>query len=391
MDTATLQNLLLQAAQAAQRGVLQALHALGLTDTVHGQPAWPLAGRIAVENLVIDGGLARQVALFALMVGLAVLCAAAAMAWRRRRLPLAAGALILLALAPWPPADLLWAPAVPTSFHRSPTGFEATRIAQGLKLYQAHCAACHGHDGRGEGPLAASLPTWPPTLSAGLLWKRAEGELLWRVQQGMHDRQGRPTMPGSAGRLSTDDTWAVLDAMKVLAAGDGATRQAAWPWPVAAPQMAVDCADAPGPRPLAHWRGQRLRIVLAGAVLPQPIEDPRFVTVVVGSSQARAAGAECTAASPDAATVYARLAGLPDAQQGAGLQFVVDRQGWVRAMSRPGRGGWSENDLLCRAEAAPAAASRAADAPPAAGLDALIVRMEAEPVEVARLGVPHGR
>lgn len=401
MDTPALQNLLLQAAQTAQRGLRAVLDALGLAPPVHGQPAWPLPWRVAVENLVIDGGLARDLALWLLLATTALGFALLGLAWRRRRWPLLVGAAALLALAPWPPAALLFTPAVPTSLHRSPTGFEAAGIQRGLALYQTHCAACHGADGRGEGPLAASLPRWPPTLSAGLLWKRSEGELLWRVQQGLHDAQGRPTMPGFADRLSNDDTWAVLDAMKVLAAGDGARRQAAWPWPVAAPDVAVECADAPGPRPLSHWRGQRVRLVLAGGLQPQPIEDPRFVTVVVGAEgpqadgveAARWAGADCSARSDAARAAYAQLAGLSvaDARSGhdaaAGLQFLIDRDGWLRAVSRPGAPGWSADDLLCRAESVAGNPS----APPRDGLDALIARMDAEPVQVARLGLPHAR
>lgn len=402
MDTPALQNLLLQLAQAAQRGLLALLDALGLAPPVHGQPAWPLPWRVAVENLLIDGGLARELALWLLLAGTALAFALLALAWRRRRWPLLSGAAALLALAPWPPAALLFTPAVPTSFHRSPTGFEAAGIQRGLALYQAQCAACHGADGRGEGPLAASLPRWPPTLSAGLLWKRAEGELLWRVQQGLHDAQGRPTMPGFADRLSTDDTWAVLDAMKVLAAGDSARRQAAWPWPVAAPRLAVECADAPGPRPLSHWRGQRLRLVLAGGPLPQPIEDPRFVTVVLGAeapqgdgvAAARQAGADCSVRSDAARAAYAQLAGqawpspVAGRDPAAGLQFLIDRDGWLRAVSRPGAPGWSADDLLCRAEPG---AGNATAAPARDGLDALIARMDAEPVQVARLGLPHAR
>ncbi|WP_348752455.1 c-type cytochrome [uncultured Aquincola sp.] len=401
MDTPALQNLLLQGAQAAQRGLLALLHALGLAPAVHGQPAWPLPWRVAVENLLIDGGLARDLALWLLLAAIALGFVLLGLAWRRRRWPLLAGAAALLALAPWPPAALLFTPAVPTSFHRSPTGFEAAGIQRGLALYQAHCAACHGADGRGEGPLAASLPRWPPTLSAGLLWKRAEGELLWRVQQGLYDAQGRPTMPGFADRLSTDDTWAVLDAMKLLAAGDSARRQAAWPWPVAAPDMAVACADAPGPRPLSHWRGQRVRLVLVGRPLPQPIEDPRFVTVVLGAeaaqdggvAMAREAGADCSVRSDAAYAAYAQLAGAvaPDrvspGPTAAGLQWLIDRDGWLRAVSRPGAPGWSADDLLCRAD--PGASD--AKAQPRDGLDALIARMDAEPVQVARLGLPHAR
>ncbi len=35
----------------------------------------------------------------------------------------------------------------------------------GPKLYQAYCAVCHGADGKGDGPAAASLKTWPGDLT----------------------------------------------------------------------------------------------------------------------------------------------------------------------------------------------------------------------------------
>lgn len=35
----------------------------------------------------------------------------------------------------------------------------------GPKLYQAYCAVCHGADGKGNGPAAASLKTWPSDLT----------------------------------------------------------------------------------------------------------------------------------------------------------------------------------------------------------------------------------
>lgn len=40
-----------------------------------------------------------------------------------------------------------------------------TRAVAGADLYQRHCAACHGADGRGGGPVAASLETPPPDLT----------------------------------------------------------------------------------------------------------------------------------------------------------------------------------------------------------------------------------
>lgn len=369
--------------QAAQAGLLQALHAIGLVGTADGQPAWPFASRIAAETLVIDQGLSRQVALSVAALVLVVALLLVGIGWRRPRWPVWGGALAIALLAPWPSPSLVLTPAVPTSFHRSPSGFDTASIERGLALYNAHCLRCHGADGRGEGPEAASLPVWPPTLGAGLLWKRAEGELYWRVQHGMARSDGVPTMPGFEHTLSPDDTWAVLDGMKALAAGEAARRDGNWPWPVRAPEVAVHCAgDGGTTRPLSAWRGQRLRLVVAGGVLPEPIEDPRFVTVVIGRS---GPGADCTATSAAAASAYARIAG--DAA-GAGQQFIVDRDGWLRALGKPGNGGWSEDSVLCRSDGGtPAAATGTAPT----GLDALIARMDADPVRTARLGLPHAR
>ncbi|MBI2816351.1 MAG: cytochrome c [Acidobacteria bacterium] len=45
---------------------------------------------------------------------------------------------------------------------------DETRLIQSLNggaLYQAYCAACHGNDGRGNGPAAVSLKNQPPDLT----------------------------------------------------------------------------------------------------------------------------------------------------------------------------------------------------------------------------------
>jgi mono/diheme cytochrome c family protein len=363
------------------------LHAFGVTGTVLGQAAWPFASRIATETLLIDRGLARQLAwslACAVFVLLSLLLGAL---WRHGRWPVWALALVCALLAPWPPLALVLTDAAPTSFHRSPSTFDAESIARGLALYDTHCASCHGSDGRGEGPAAAALPVWPPTLSAGLLWKRAEGELLWHVLHGMTDRAGTATMPGFAATLDAADAWALLDGMKALSAGDAAQREASWPWPVRAPDIRLSCDDrAPGK--LGEWRGQRVRIVAASASAPAPREDPRFVTVVLRRERAGAAD-DCDATGAAAWRAYASVAGVAENAL-AGTQFIVDRGGWLRALGRPGQSDWSADSLLCRSEAAP---TDAAPAPRAGtdGLGALIARMDADPVRIDRLGLAHGR
>ncbi len=367
-----------------QTGLLQLLHALGLTDTVAGQPAWPFAWRIATETLLIDRGLARQLAWALALGALTLVLLLAGALWRRARWPVWALAVIVASLAPWPPLALVLTDALPTSFHHSPSGFDAASISRGLALYDTHCASCHGRDGRGEGPAAAALPVWPPTLSAGLLWKRAEGELLWRVLHGMHDRAGATTMPGFAGTLYETDVWALLDAMKAVSAGDSLQRDAAWPWPVRAPGVEVDCAGH-APRGLAQWRGQRVRIVATDAAASAPRDDPRVATVVLQRERSDTT-VECVAHGADAWRAFARVAGAPETAL-AGTQFIVDRDGWLRALVRPGQRDWSEDSLLCRADT-PATDPR----PPSSdGLGALIARMDADPVQAVRGGLAHAR
>ena len=164
-------NFLIDLLQGAQVQLLRVLDALGLVQKVNGQPAWPWAHRLSGENLLIDLGQARSLAWTLVCVGVAVLLLSVALLWRRPRWYLLALVPMLLIAAPWPHANVVLVPATPASFHASPTGFTATSIAQGRALYAQHCVSCHGADGKGEGPLAASLAMWPPNLTGPLLWR----------------------------------------------------------------------------------------------------------------------------------------------------------------------------------------------------------------------------
>ena len=490
----------------AQLSLRDALAALNLVDYVDGQAAWPWGQRLAIETLAIDAGLSRRlllallaaaILLSSLALGLIILVGQ--ILWRqsgrgsprflraaRRQdrsvvlssappsvlpcahpsahptvsvlpvvLPAALSALLLALLVPWSSLGLLWRSATATSFHQAPSGASAAELATGLSRFQSHCASCHGSDGRGETARAAQLPVWPPRLTGDLLWRRADGELYGHVRDGMRTRDGRQSMPGFADELSSADTWAVLAALRLLAGGQALKEQGQWPWPVAAPDFAIDCGEA-GSRTLAGWRGQRVMIAVLGPQQAAPQPDPRYETVVLRTGpdrDARAAAAatgEAAAADADAAAAASAEANananadagnalqpggqgcqvvdahalrglLATVAQGSdsgldGLQLLIDRDGWLRARGRPEAAGWRDEDLVCRTSAAAVAeplptalpvlatAGQAqVEAGPGApgglpggaaeqGLDRLIQRIDADPITP---GLPyilaHGR
>jgi mono/diheme cytochrome c family protein len=377
-------NLLIGLLQGAQLQLLRMLDAIGLAQHVHGQPAWPWSHRLSGENLLIDLGQARSLAWTLVFVAVAVLALLLALFWRRPRFYLLALVPMLLIAAPWPQAHVVLVPATPTSFQASPTGFTAASIAKGRVLYEQNCVACHGADGRGEGALAASLAVWPPDLSGPLLWRRADGDLLWRILHGTRDaQQRRATMPGFGGKIDEAEAWALIDYMKALGAGQRLRVLGNWSQPIGLPDMAVRCGAQP-PRSLASWRGQRVRIVAGNAT---PAEDPRLVTVLLlpPSPTASSATADCVAQS---AAAWEALALITGTDHLAGTQLIADRDGWLRVRGEPGKAGWSDDDLVCRSERTPASAGQAAAAP-ADGLGALIARMDAEPVRLVKGGFIH--
>ena len=227
---------------------------------------------------------------------------------------------------------------MPTSFERSYLPYTPVNLLRGKLAYEAQCASCHGVAADGQGPRAASLARWPSTLGEPLFQNRLEGEIYWRITQ--HPPVGADV--NVDGAVDGATAWRMVDYLRAIAYG--ASGGVGMP-SVLAPEIALSCRGR-GRVLLSSLRGQPVRIVAHGVSTAQDErDDPRLVTVVL--TRGAAVDAECTSADEDAWQSYALLAGATPATL-AGAQFLVDRQGWLRARHAGGaEPAWTSGDDVC--------------------------------------------
>lgn len=79
---------------------------------------------------------------------------------------------------------------------------------KGRKIFAKHCAGCHGPEGRGDGYLL--LGPDPANLTRPTTKKKPDALLLQTIHE------GKPNMPSWKGRLSEDESRAVLIYIRAL-------------------------------------------------------------------------------------------------------------------------------------------------------------------------------
>jgi putative copper export protein/mono/diheme cytochrome c family protein len=300
-----------------------------LTPGTHEQPVWPFAWRPSLVAMT-DAELRREViiALGVLLAGIAV--GVTALAWRRIRwLGLAVGA-VMIALSV-PHLDLLFVPAYPTSFFTSPTEFAATAIVHGARLFAEDCTPCHGAEGHGDGPAAASLPWHPADLTAEHLWAHSDGELYWYLSHGFPAPDGSLAMPGFADHLSSEARWDLIDYLHAHNAGYSMHTLGRWTQPVRVPQFDATCADG-SVIDLDDLRG-RMLLLTAGEEVPLPDLPSDIARVALARHHTRPSGPVCVANEPQSWSAFAILLGTDDAALD-GAVIVADRNHWLRAAWR---------------------------------------------------------
>jgi putative copper export protein/mono/diheme cytochrome c family protein len=316
---------------------------------VHQQPVWPFPWQFTLVTVREDADFRQEVFASLVLVGVAVLMMAAALLWRRLRIP---ALVVLLAAVAWrgPSFTLLTAEAYPTSFQTSPTGFSAESIARGQALFAQRCIACHGPDGEGNGPAAAALRIKPADLTQPHVWGHSDGEMFWWLTHGIDDPEGGLAMPGFRDLVPPEGRWALIDYVRAHSAAVAFQQNGTFDTPVPAPAGPIACNGLPASA-LADLHGRAVLVVLGASEPDQDTVPPaEAVTLTVPADDSAAFNptpGSCVAASPAAWNAYAILADLP-LDEAAGTAFLIDPNGWLRAVRRPGAtGAWrSPDDLL---------------------------------------------
>jgi putative copper resistance protein D len=336
--------------------------ALGITiPALHVQPVWPFPFTLDWQAAEASGG------------GFAVGAAAAAGlacallgAISRTRAMAAAGAVGLLAALVFC-VRVLAVPAHPTTYFHSPVRYATDSISRGASLYARHCATCHGPDGYGDGPAAASLAVKPANLTEHF-FHHSEGDLFWVLQHGI---SGTP-MPRFSD-LREDSPWDLINFLHAQAEA-GETKKANDSVEPKRPVIAPDFTFQIGRRPqesLAQLRGREV-VLLVFYKLPESLARLRALSGAKGllsqvgariiaipttaspTSSRKAAGIDASIlADPDprVVTAYAMFRGTAFAERALSVpkhvEFLIDRQGYIRGSWALASGrGWDNIPAL---------------------------------------------
>lgn len=88
---------------------------------------------------------------------------------------------------------------------------DATAIADGKMLWSKFCKSCHGSNGKGDGPKAAMLKTFPGDFTSAAFKKLSDGEIYYMSYV------GRDEMPNFEKKvIAESDRWALVAYMRTM-------------------------------------------------------------------------------------------------------------------------------------------------------------------------------
>ena len=336
----------------------------------HESPWWPFGFRLSYDAVAGVPGIGSRLLIGGQLAFLGLL--AAIIGWlvkSRRGLVLGAGA-VALGGGLWIALPPLALDAYPTTYRRSPVPYHAASVAKGGALYASRCATCHGQRGKGDGPGAAGLPRPPADLTAAHTARHTAGDLYWWITNGIP----QSGMPSFGDSVSEDERWDLINFLRALSAGTEAGALTPLVTSNLSRLVAPDFTYAVGPTPtraLREFRGRRAVVLVLFSVpasrgrIRQLAEHHATIQILGGEVVAvpvhsgqqiiRRLGGDppilfpvVTEGGADIVRTYRLFAHGPDSSEPAHVEFLVDRQGYLRARWLVGaRGpGWSDPRML---------------------------------------------
>lgn len=255
--------------------------------------------------------------------------------------------------------------AYPTTYRRPAVPYHAISIAHGSRLYQQRCMPCHGPAGYGDGPALAEQRFKRADLTARHTGDHTAGDLFWWLAHGI---RGTP-MPGFSEVLREEERWDLINFLRALAAAEQARPLAPFVEPpsLVAPDFAYRTV-AGETQNLKDLRGNVVLLVLASVpasserlqqldlLYPQLIATGAQVLVIPQTPAVRAASRGLPLVSDgrtEGFAVYALFSRSPNRtgalteRPPAHMEFLIDRQGYIRARWIPSEGGaWTKVEVL---------------------------------------------
>jgi putative copper resistance protein D len=237
--------------------------------------------------------------------------------------------------------------AYPTTYRRPDVPYTAASITTGTVLYGEHCAACHGGDGRGDGPAARGLPRPPADLRAAHTAHHTAGDLYWWITNGIP----AGGMPAFGARMGDEERWDLVNVVRALGDAEAARSLGGSIEPGRARIVAPDFTYAVGPgasNTLRDHRGRRLVVLV---IYSLPASRERLGELALAYATLSTLGVEVIAVPADASPDAIRALDLPTpalfpiVTDGAAdivrayalfgrashAEFLIDRQGYLRA------------------------------------------------------------
>jgi putative copper resistance protein D len=297
---------------------------------------------------------------------------------RRYRYVVLGAGVASLSYGVWIAHSALAIDAYPATYLRPSVPYNAISVANGLRLYHEACADCHGVGGYGDGIHGKGLKPRPADLTAKHSADHTAGDLFWWLSHGMKVDGAPGPMPGFAASLDEEERWDMINFLRALSSAERARQMSTLvepdPWLVAPDfvyrtaqeesrslkdhrgneiVMLVLCSEPKSGSRLAELErvsGEFLNRKVKVLAIPREIEQVETLNTPFKSISFVIDG------SQEAFDVYALLrrslseqGTLPDPPVPPHMEFLIDRQGYVRARWIPRDGpGWDKIENLMR-------------------------------------------